>query len=85
MANLSESTKVLVLQNAEKKIQRLNIDMQNYLAEQPQITNQINAETKKINKLKAARKKNSDLESNNLQSNLKSNIKKVAKRIRLAG
>ena len=77
MTNLNSSRYLVVLKNAEKKIQRLNIDMENYLFEQPKIASQINYQTKKINQLKSDIKQKS-----NNQLLLHQELKKVEKQVK---
>jgi chromosome segregation ATPase len=58
--DVSQAKKVLLLENAKRKLERLNEDMKGFLSEQPQITNQIETQTNKINELKSEIKKKSD-------------------------
>ena len=82
MASINEPRKVLLIQNAEKQIQRLNNNMQSYLSEQPQIASQINYETNQIYTLKSKIKKLSDSqlllneEANKAEKKVKNHQKK---------
>jgi len=58
MTNISKSRKLLLLQNGENKLQRVNEDIKRCLSDQPKFTAKISHETNKINELKCTLKKN---------------------------